>query len=220
MPKKMKNSNTDKNKILEDFINYSLKKDFFPKSIYMFCKDNDIEEKTFYKYFGSLEIVKKKIWSAFYENVMALIQKEKNFELSTPKEKLLTFYFTFFEVLQNNRSYILFSLNYHKKITSKMSQLSFLKNKFTVFASDLVNDGNLNKPVYLKHSPKLFSQAAWVQLLFLINFWIDDTSPEFEKTDLAIEKSVRTAFDVFDNTPLESIIDFGKFLWKEKISTT
>ena len=151
---------------------------------------------------------------------MALIQKEKNFELSTPKEKLLTFYFTFFEVLQNNRSYILFSMNYHKKITSKMSQLSFLKNKFTVFASDLVNDGNLNKPVYLKHSPKLFSEAAWVQLLFLINFWVNDTSPEFEKTDLAIEKSVRTAFDVFDNTPLESIIDFGKFLWKEKISTT
>ena len=101
-----------------------------------------------------------------------------------------------------------------------MSQLSFLKNKFTVFASDLVNDGNLNKPVYLKYSPKLFSEAAWVQLLFLINFWIDDTSPEFEKTDIAIEKSVRTAFDVFDNTPLESIIDFGKFLWKEKISTT
>ena len=65
MPKKMKNSNTDKNKILEDFINYSLKKDFFPKSVYMFCKDNDIEEKTFYTYFGSLAIVKKKYGQLF-----------------------------------------------------------------------------------------------------------------------------------------------------------
>ena len=155
---------------------------------------------------------------SFYENVMALIQKEKNFELSTPKEKLLTFYFTFFEVLQNNRSYILFSLNYHKKITSKMSQLSFLKNKFTVFASDLVNDGNLNKPVYLKHSPKLFSEAAWVQLLFLINFWVDDTSPEFEKTDLAIEKSVRTAFDVFDNTPWSQLLISENFYGKKNIN--
>ena len=33
---------------------------------------------------------------------------------------------------------------------------------------------------------------------------------------MAIEKSVNTVFDVFDNTPLESIIDLGKFLWQNK----
>jgi len=36
---------------------------------------------------------------------------------------------------------------------------------------------------------------------------------------MAIEKSVRTVFDLFDNTPIDSIVDFGKFLWKEKIKT-
>ena len=47
---------------------------------------------------------------------------------------------------------------------------------------------------------------------------MDDTSKGFEKTDVAIEKSVRVIFDVFETTPLESIIDFGKFLWKEKMA--
>ena len=47
---------------------------------------------------------------------------------------------------------------------------------------------------------------------------MNDDSPAFEKTDAAIEKSVNTAFDVFDNTPLESIIDLGKFLWKEQMA--
>ena len=37
--------------------------------------------------------------------------------------------------------------------------------------------------------------------------------------DRAIEKSVRSVFDLFDNTPLDSIVDFGKFLWEEKIKT-
>ena len=37
--------------------------------------------------------------------------------------------------------------------------------------------------------------------------------------DQAIEKSVQTAFDVFDNTPLSALVDFGKFLWKEKFAT-
>ena len=55
-----------------------------------------------------------------------------------------------------------------------------------------------------------------MQLLFLMKFWIEDRSEKFEKTDAAIEKSVNTAFDVFDNTPLDSLLDLGKFLWKEK----
>jgi len=46
---------------------------------------------------------------------------------------------------------------------------------------------------------------------------MSDESPSFEKTDVAIEKSVNTIFDLFDNTPLNNVLDFGKFLWKEKI---
>ena len=49
-----------------------------------------------------------------------------------------------------------------------------------------------------------------------IKFWIDDTSKAFEKTDVFIEKSVNTSFDLIDTTPLKSLIDFGKFIYKEK----
>jgi hypothetical protein len=51
-----------------------------------------------------------------------------------------------------------------------MRQLSSLKKKFKVFSTELIEDGNLDKPSYLQHSPKIFSEAAWVQLGFLINF--------------------------------------------------
>ena len=66
----------------------------------------------------------------------------------------------------------------------------------------------------------MFSEAAWAQLLFLLKFWLGDTSLGFERTDEAIEKSVTVAFDVFDNTQLEKLLDFGKFLWKEKLNKT
>ena len=46
---------------------------------------------------------------------------------------------------------------------------------------------------------------------------MDDTSPSFEKTDVFIEKSVNTTFDLLDVAPLKSLIDFGKFIFKEKI---
>ena len=50
-----------------------------------------------------------------------------------------------------------------------------------------------------------------------MKFWIDDTSPSFEKTDIFIEKSINTSFDILDVAPIKSIIDFGKFIFKEKI---
>ena len=110
----------------------------------------------------------------------------------------------------------MFALSGTEKIMNKMGQLFSLRKTFKGFTSELIEDGNVDKPSYLQHPPKIFSEAAWIQLGFLIKFWIEDTSTDFEKTDQAIEKSVQTAFDVFDNTPLSALLDFGKFLWKEK----
>ena len=204
--------------IITSFMNFTLENDQYPKSVYKFCQVSEIEEKTFYKFFGSLDGVKTIIWETFYDNAMLLLEKDENFKIAKPKEKLLSFYYTFFEVMLLNRSYILFALSGGEKIMTKMGQLSSLRKTFKDFTSELIEDGNVDKPSYLQHPPKIFSEAAWFQLGFLIKFWIEDTSADFEKTDQAIEKSVQTAFDVFDNTPLSALLDFGKFLWKEKFA--
>ena len=60
-------------------------------------------------------------------------------------------------------------------------------------------------------------ESAWFQLMMTLKFWLDDSSASFEKTDLFIEKSVKASFELMNTTPLESLIDFGKFLFKEKI---
>ena len=99
----------------------------------------------------------------------------------------------------------------------KLSSLRRLRNSFKQFASGLIEQGNTSKQSILtKHPELIFSEGAWLQLLFLLKFWMEDSSPSFEKTDMAIEKSVQTVFELFDNTPLDSVIDFGKFLWNEK----
>ena len=206
--------------IITSFMNFTLENDQYPKSVYKFCKVSEIEEKTFYKFFGSLDGVKTIIWETFYDNAMSLLEKDENFENAKPKEKLLSFYYTFFEVMLLNRSYILFALSGGEKIMTNMGQLSSLRKTFKGFTSELIEDGNVDKPSYLQHPPKIFSEAAWVQFGFLIKFWIEDTSEDLEKTDQAIEKSVQTAFDVFDNTPLSALLDFGKFLWKEKFAVS
>ena len=209
-----------KNKIFEAYTNSVLEHETVPSSVYKFCKDNAIEETDFYKTFGSLDAIKKEIFTTYFENTLSLITKEKSYTKSAPKDKLLSFYFTFFEVLLLNRSYVLFVIGQQHTKMNDLVQLKGLRKHFKNFASELIDEGNEPKQNNLtQHSPKVFSEAAWVQLLFLMKFWLEDTSPAFEKTDMAIEKSVRTAFDVFDNTPLDALIDFGKFIWNEKIKT-
>ena len=64
---------------------------------------------------------------------------------------------------------------------------------------------------------RALQESAWLHFLLTIKFWMEDTSAAFEKTDIFIEKSVNTSFDVLNIAPLKSVIDFGKFLFKEKM---
>jgi hypothetical protein len=203
--------------ILSMYMDSVLEHEKFPLSVYKFCKTNEIDEQDFYKSYASLDTIKYHVWQVFFDNTMGLLQKNKHYDSMDRKDRLLTFYFTFFEVLLLNRSYVLFALEGNESRMTKIGQLKKLRISFKSFASELIEEGNDNKTLSLaKHPVGLFSEASWAQLLFFLKFWLDDTSPNFEKTDAAIEKSINVAFDVFDNTQLDAIFDLGKFLWKEK----
>ncbi|TPN85432.1 TetR family transcriptional regulator C-terminal domain-containing protein [Aquimarina algicola] len=208
----------DSNYIIAKYMDYVLDHDGFPKSVYKFCKDIKIKESDFYNFFGSLEAIDKGIWSAFYNNAIDVMSKNKEYDDFSSREKMLTFFYTFFELLTLNRSYVLFTLNRHKMPMENMKQLRGLRKHIKDFATELIETDNDEKMFKVTKNPvAIYSEGAWFQFLFLLKFWKDDESAGFEKTDVAIEKSVNTIFDVFDNTPLNNVLDFGKFLWKEKV---
>lgn len=190
-----------------------------PKSIFKFCRENKISEEEFYSFFGSFEGIQKEIWNSFYKQTIQLINADASYETFENREKVLTFYYTFFEILTLNRSYVLFVLKEHHDVMKNLSQLKGLRSSVKDFFSALILQENETKNFKaLKRSPMVFSEGAWLQTLFLIKYWMEDNSAGFENTDIAIEKSVRASFDLFDNSPLESVLDFGKFLWKEKMA--
>lgn len=208
-----------KDSIITMFMDYVLEHEQLPKTVYKFCKVNAIEESDFYLYYGSINALKKGIWNTFFENTVNVIHKNAEYQEFTNRDKMLTFFYTFFEVLTLNRSYVLFVMDNAASPLKSLEQLKDLRKNVKEFAKGLIADGNADKNLKItKHNPQLFSEGAWLQTMFLMNFWKSDDSASFEKTDVAIEKSVNTIFDVFDNTPLENILDFGKFLYKEKFA--
>lgn len=217
MPSKAK-LKIDKNTIVTAYMDYVLSHEKWPKSIYKFAKENAMEESNFYEFFGSFDAIKDFIWHSFYQNTVDLMYKNEEVTSFSSREKMLTFFFTLFEILTANRSYVLFALGENKDMMNSMRQLKEFRKNIKSFAKELIEEDNDEKKFkFLKNSESVFSEGAWFQFLFLLKFWNDDQSAGFEKTDVAIEKSVNTIFDVFDNTPLEKVFDFGKFLYKEQM---
>ncbi|HSH19764.1 MAG TPA: TetR family transcriptional regulator C-terminal domain-containing protein [Draconibacterium sp.] len=207
-----------KEEIIAAYMKYALEHGERPKSIYTFAKQLGIKEADFYDQFGSFEMIEKTIFKAFFDNTKRLLDKNQEFQTFDAQNKLLSFYFTFFEVMKANRSYVVFALENEKNKLKMLSTLSELKKVFLEFIQEIgIETIEFKEEKMEKFKNKGLSEGIWAQLLFTIKFWLEDNSAGFEKTDVFIEKSITTGFALLDSSTLNSVFDLGKFLFKEKI---
>lgn len=207
-----------KETIVSLYMDYTLEHNEKPKSVYLFAKLNGFTEAEFYSFFGNLESIEKEIYTIFLEKTVELLSKDPNYETYDMKSKLLSFYFTFFELLAANRSYVTMSLNENKNQLKNLMQLSDLRTHFKNFIAGITTDEvRLQQEKIQEFQEKAIQESAWIQFLFILKFWMEDGSPNFEKTDVYIEKSVKLSFELMNVAPINSLIDFGKFIFKEKM---
>ncbi|MNX12195.1 hypothetical protein D3C86_419690 [compost metagenome] len=207
-----------KEDIVSMYMNEVLEKGQKPKSVYHFAKENDFTEAEFYTFFGTLEGLEKEIFRLFFVNTIDVLHKNSDYQEYDMKNKMLSFYFTFFEVLTANRSYVLQSLKLDRNPLKNLVQLTSLRESFKGYVAEILTDDyRLEQEKFQKFQEKGIQESAWLQLMMTIKFWMDDESAAFEKTDIFIEKSVNASFELMNVAPLNHLIDFGKFLFKEKI---
>jgi len=206
-----------KDEIISGFMTYVLEHNKRPHNIYKFAKEIDLEESDFYQHFPSFEILEKEIFNEFFNKTLLLLDDNEDYQEYDTKNKLLSFYFTFFELLTRNRSYVLQNLESDK--IKVMHITSILRKNFKKYIESLeIKTINLPDGKLENYKEKGITEAYWGQLLFLMKFWKNDTSVAFEKTDVLIEKMVVTSFQIQDIKPLESIFDLGKFIYKEVVN--
>lgn len=204
--------------IISLYMDYYLENGEAPKSVYHFAKVNNFEEKDFYQFFGSFEAIDNYVFKAFFDQTVKLLEKSEEYATFDPRNKLLSFYFTYFEILTANRSFVLSILDNGDPSMKSLRVLRELRTAFTEYIAELeIETLDLKEEKLEKLKDKSLKESSWTQFLVTLKFWMEDSSAGFEKTDMFIEKSVNTGFDLLDVKPLKSILDFGKFLFKEKI---
>lgn len=213
-----KQKKTDKNAVISGYMDYVLEHGEHPKSVYSFVKQIKITEAEFYNFFGNFEILEREIFDTFFSNTISVLEKSKDYKTFDARNKMLSFYFLFFENLTANRSYVLHVLAPLKDRLKALQQLKGLRQHFKAFVADLnIEKLRIESDRLNKLQDQTIEETAWIQLLLTLKFWMDDSSPNFEKTDIFIEKAVNTSFDLINIAPVKSLIDFGKFIFKERV---
>ncbi|MDT3402790.1 TetR family transcriptional regulator C-terminal domain-containing protein [Mucilaginibacter terrae] len=197
------------------YIDYVLTEGHEPKSVYLFAKNNDMSEEEFYRFFGSFEAIEQNIWAELANKTITAIKIQEVWAQYSAREKALSFFYSFFELLKGSRSFAVYSLKKHQRALSSPQVLNTMKNIFEAFADEILRDGlDSGELTDRKFFTKKYKDGLWLQFGFVLNFWVNDNSAGFEKTDEAIEKGVNVTFDLFQRSPIDNLIDYGKFLVK------
>jgi AcrR family transcriptional regulator len=199
--------------IRDAYIDYVLTHDESPKSVYDFAKKLGISEADFYNYFASFIATEKSVWATLTLEAIEKIKEQEIWHQYSSREKILSFFYSYIELLKTKRSFIIYSLKKHAKRLSPPEILSAAKPIFENFAEDVIHEGlDSGELAQRKFFAKRYKDGLWMQFLFIINFWAEDDSNDFEKTDEAIEKGINVAFDLFQRSPIDNLFEYGKFL--------
>jgi len=204
-----------KEKLQSAYMGYVLLHGAQPKTVFIFAKENDIAEEEFYKYFGSFEGVEQAIWKDLVNTAIQEVRGQEIWAQYSSREKILSFFYSFFELLKSRRSFVSFSLNRAPRTLGSPRVLEAAKEEFEQFTAGVLLEGIESRELMDRQFfAKRYKDALWMQFGFVLNFWLKDSSAGFEKTDEAIEKGVNLTFDLFQRSPIDNLFEYGKFLAK------
>ena len=209
-----------------------------PASVRAFTESLSLLEKDFYHLYPSFEELEKEIFLSFLDETIEKLQKDPVFEGYNTGEKILAFYYTWFEVLRLHKSFITY-LEKQKPFLLKVINYVPLGNRVFKF---LIKQAVAAAPPYLLHThdhfnafmkPLLndaigeeiadrfwiagkYSEVLWGQMMLLYRFWLNDKSADFEKTDIFVEKSTNFVFDLLRPNAWDTGYDLVKFMIQRK----
>lgn len=206
-------------KVCKSYIEYVVEHGKAPATFYAFAKKIKISESELYALYTSFEAIEMELWKRFFEEAYTTIVSDPIYQSYSVREKLLAFYYTWIEVLKNNRSFVVYSYKKfsHPILIHQPVELKLFKELLYRFANELLAEGKETQEIVPRlYLDKRYDDVIWGNTLFILHFWIKDTSKGFELTDTAIEKTVNTGMDIAGSTLFDSVFDLAKFIIQNK----
>jgi len=201
--------------ILQGYTDYVLTQKEKPTSVYVLCKHLEIDEVAFYTHFASIDAVEKALWLTFFTDTYIRITEDEVYAGYAVREKLLSFYYTWIEVLKPQRSYIVHTLENTDLLDFRPSYLQDMEKTFLDYAKQLMEEARETD----EFPERMFVQNVYPQLLLMqarsvLKYWTKDHSANFEKSDVFIEKNINFVCDALSRSFLDSAFEYLKFVFE------
>lgn len=202
-----------KAKVRAAYLDYVLTEGKNPASVYLFCKNMGMAEDEFYQHYNSFDAIARTIWESMISTTMERIAASAEYQTFSVREKILTFYYTLVEELRKQRSYVSYSITGWmvpgKQKPAKAAVEKVLEPYFDKLLAEGYEKGEL---VNRAKVSDFYQKALTMQFWFIVDFWVKDSSKDFEDTDAVIEKAVNLGLDLMQENTLDKAFDFAKFL--------
>lgn len=207
----------DKIALKNAYIHFLLNQNERPKNVFVFANELSINEADFYQFFASFESIEADVIATALEETITTIETEGK---TDPKQALAQLYHSYFHKLTENRSLMLILLNGGQKNLQNLKKLTQIRTVYLSFIRSInlqISDFGNHTIGQIMH--KSVAEVSWGQFIFTLNFWINDSSENFEKTHILIDKCINTGFDLLNKSTIESIVDLGQFLFTDPFKT-
>jgi AcrR family transcriptional regulator len=201
--------------LLFGYADYIKTQEESPASIAHFCRYLGVPEGEFYAHFASFEALERAIWLSLFTETIGNIVSDEVYNEYSVREKLLSFYYTWIEVLKEYRYYVRFTLRQTFCLDTNPAYLRDFEGAFRQYADALLVEARETEEFPSRMGiEQIYAPILWLQAKSVLKFWADDESPDFEKTDAYIDKNVNFTCDSFSRSFLDSAFDYFKFLFQ------
>lgn len=187
-----------------------------PATVHYFCMEMELDTDEFYQHFSSLKTLENEIWEDYFAQTYEMMTAQEVYEEYSARERLLSFYYTLFEVLRKERSYTGWKLEQMSAWNGCMAELAAFEKHFLNFVEGILAEGmetgEVESRMFLSDR---YAKMHKHQLRYLLRFWANDTSAEYQSSDEAVEKSVNLGFDLMGKNVFDSAFDFVKFSFQK-----
>ena len=207
----------DKDQIIEEYLKFLNTTLEAPLWVYQFIDNTNFSKDQFYQCFDDINGLEREVWNAVFIKTVEVLEKDPTFLTYGVREKMLAFYYTLIEVMNERRDALRIILSRLRIPGITPSYLSGFKSNFESFTSELLVEGTSQHEVASRGIiNRQYPMALWQQCLFLIRFWKKDRSEDLSATDEAIERATNLGFDLMGPSSIDGLVGFGKFIYQSR----
>ena len=206
----------DKERIITAYIEFYNKNKRFPEDATEFANYLGSEAFDFLKSFNPLVSLKAFIWEEYFDKALNQCQQDPNFESYACREVYLSILYNLVNVLNERREMNKAMISFTKSLPSFPKELKKMKVNATAFYKEMISAGQSSGEIASRPLVDYqYNKWCWYGTIFVVFFWIKDTSEQNEQTDVAIEKVAHLIFDILNPNAVDSSIEFFTFLFKQ-----